>query len=457
MGLGITMAAIPKMGSPEALASMLVRELAQRNITFGLDNEAILNIMRERTIDEEVMIAAGKPPRKGRDASVEVLLEPPTFEASTGADGRLDYKNLQNIAEVKAGDVIARGSVADAGEPGINIFGKEVRPPALKERIRFPAGKNTVISGDGLEMQAAKDGFLRWNGERIDVAEIYLLRGDVDLRSGNIRYNGDVEIFGNVQPGFEVNGGGDVRIMGNIDAGSVTSQNGKVIVRGGVAGTSDRLASIVAEGDIQIGRARFAHLESRSGKIVANFAVEHSEITAAGDLILRAGPAMSCTVEVGGKVDVTNVSGDGDEMVESDSAAENSRGNRRKFVRVHAAPETAVQVLQEGVTGGFEGALHVLSAGGAKVRVPNRLREGSRYQLQFKLPNVDGTMWMDAEVIRRCEEEAQPQPQPQGQAGGTYAFRYVNIEPAVREALAKYCMAEDLRQHRLTGAADAKR
>ena len=447
LALGITMAYIPHMGSPEGLASALAGELRQRNVVFGLDNQAILDIMRERKIGEETVIATGKPARRGRDAAVEIVLEPPSFAAATDGSGRVDYKNVENVAEVKAGELISRGTPADLGEPGTNVFGKEIRPPAVRERVRHPAGRNTEISTDGLEMRAAKDGFLRWNGERIDVADIYLVRGDVDLRIGNIRYQGDVEILGSVQTGFQVVGGGDVRVLGSLDGGSVISEGGRVTILGGVLGSSEAPANVAAEGDIQVGRARFARLESRSGSIIANSAMEHSEIHAAGDLLLRSGPAMSCVVDVGGKVDVNKVSSGSVEVVDAGAKAEQpAHGNRRKHLRVIVSRPVAVQILHD-QRGTVEGALQDVSAGGARVRLRGRLIEGSRYRLQFKLPAVDGTMWMDAEVVRTCEP-----PNGQDPAGETsYGLQYVHIEPAVREALAKYCLAEDLRQRRLTG------
>jgi len=201
--VGITMSSIPEVGSPEGLAGVLIDELKKRNIVFGLDEEAILGIMRQRTLDEEVEIAHGVPPRSGSDAEVELLLLPPSFTAQAGEDGRVDYKNLENVSQVKAGDLVSRKTPADPGEPGVNVFGKPIRPPAVRD-AKHPAGRNTVVSEDHLEMQAATDGFLRWNDDKIDVVELYAVKGDVDLRTGNVRYDKDVEVLGDVTAGFEV-------------------------------------------------------------------------------------------------------------------------------------------------------------------------------------------------------------------------------------------------------------
>ncbi|HEX6512995.1 MAG TPA: flagellar assembly protein A, partial [Chloroflexota bacterium] len=172
MTLAVIMSSIPEQASPETLAAMLTSELGQKNVVFGLDQEEILRIMRERIVGEEVEVAHGTPPRPGRDAELEMLLLPPSFVAHSGEDGRVDFKSIENVNQVKAGDVISRKIPADPGEPGVNVFGKPIRPPAIRE-ARHPAGRNTVISEDGLEMRAARDGFLRWNEGKVEVLQLY--------------------------------------------------------------------------------------------------------------------------------------------------------------------------------------------------------------------------------------------------------------------------------------------
>lgn len=445
LGLGLTMEYIPRMGSPASHVEALVAELNRRNIVYGLDRQAIYQVISDRVLHQEVVVARGNPVRAGKDADLELLLLPPTFLTASSEDGQIDYKNLDNVSQVKAGDVISRGAPCELGQPGMNVFGKEIRARAVRERIRHPAGRNTVISQDGLEMSAAKDGYLRWNGDVIDVCELYLVEGDVDLRTGNVRYDGEVEVYGNVLPGFEVVAGDSVRVFGSVE-GRVVSQKGKVSVSRGVMGSDGTLASVTAEGDIQLGHARFARIESKTGNVTANFAVEHSEIHAAGDLRLLTGPAMSCVVEVGGAVDVIELSGRTDAETPPPQITQTSEANRRQYVRVVVSPPPDVQLLREG-SETLRGIVQDLSAGGAKVRLDGRLREGERRNLQFKIAGVDGTMWMEAEVVRECE----PLTTDGASKQRAYGLAFAHVEPAVREAIVKFCVAEDLRQHRLTG------
>jgi hypothetical protein len=56
-------------------------------------------------------------------------------------------------------------------------------------------------------------------------------------------------------------------------------------------------------------------------------------------------------------------------------------------------------------------------------------------------------MWMEAEVVRECPPLNADQPKEEK----SYALTFVHIEPAVQETIVRYCVAEDLRQHKLIG------
>lgn len=445
--LGIAMTNIPEQASPETLAKLLLDDLKKRNLTYGFDESVVLGIMQRRTLGELVEIAHGTPPKPGKDAEIQMVLLPPTFMAEADEKGQVDYKNIENVSEVKADDVIARKIPSDPGEPGFNVFGKEVRPGPVRD-ARLPAGRNTKVSDNGLELLAAKDGFLRWKADKVEVVELYLVMGDVSLKTGNIRYQNEVEIHGNVLPGFEVLGGGDVRIFGSVDGGKVVSENGSVTVWHGVMGSAEGPAMISALGDVQIGRARFAKIESKTGNVTANNAVENSEIRAAGDLTLHSGPALNSVVEVGGKVDVMAISRERERPAMGHEAFSSSTGNRRKYVRAIISSPIGVDLTPDDSNHLVQGVIQDLSAGGLKVRIAGRLREGARFQLQFKIPGVEGTMWMDAVVVRTVD----PMNADKSESHRSYGMEFTHVESSVREAIARYCLAEDLRQQKLARA-----
>src|SRR5690349_3667891 len=108
MTLGMTVLELPEDASPEAQVELLQGELNKRNVAFGVEAEALRRIVRDRVLNEEVEVAHGTPPRPGKDSELELLLTPPSFVAQSADGGRVDYRNIQNVSPVKAGDVISR-------------------------------------------------------------------------------------------------------------------------------------------------------------------------------------------------------------------------------------------------------------------------------------------------------------------------------------------------------------
>ncbi|MDE3074628.1 MAG: DUF342 domain-containing protein [Chloroflexota bacterium] len=440
MALSVTLLFVPRMASPDSLTQQLIEDLGKRKVVFGLDQNVTQDLIRRRTLGSETVVARGVPVRRGSDAEIEMLKLPPSFLPTAGPDGKVDFRNIENIAQVAAGEVISRKIPIDEGEAGTNIFGMKLAPPKVKD-ANHPAGQNCAISEDGLEMSAAIDGYLRWNASKIDVVDLYVVNGDVDFNTGNIRYQGSIEVRGSVRAGFEVVAGRDATIVGMVDGGMVVSENGSVSVGQGVIGNSEAMGVVIATGDVKIGRARFAKIESKAGSIAASYAVEHSELKAAGDLTLNAGPAVACVIDVGGEVNVSDVSEH--EAHETERASSNA-SQRRQFVRVQLLPALDVDIKRQNPATTIQAKLVDISAGGCRVRTQVRFKAGEEFQLQFRLPEVEGMVWMDAQILRAVDSPAE-----RLDSRITYAVKYHEVEKSVRESLAKFCQAEDFRQNRL--------
>jgi len=88
-------------------------------------------------------------------------------------------------------------------------------------------------------------------GARVDIVQLYAISGDVDYSTGNIDFNGEVYVAGDVQPGFKVRATGNVRIDGMVDSANVES--GKdLLISGGINGHGE--SKIVSGGEMS---ARF--------------------------------------------------------------------------------------------------------------------------------------------------------------------------------------------------------
>ena len=85
---------------------------------------------------------------------------------------------------------------------GIDIFGNKI--DFLPVNAFFQVGNNITISEDKLSLIANIDGCLFIKSGVLHVDDVYQIRGDVDFHTGNIDFNGDVIIGGDVKSGFQI-------------------------------------------------------------------------------------------------------------------------------------------------------------------------------------------------------------------------------------------------------------
>lgn len=263
-------------------------------VTSGVDWNAVDEILAKRLFDKTHVIAANKPPGQSRDAWIEEKIKIDSdVKPVEGQDGLVDFKNVDNIHQVKKGDVLAVKHPAVQGEPGVDIFGRP-QPAAPAKDVVFRVGLNTEVSADGLSLLAATGGYVYRQGVAIHVGVTYTLRGDVDFKTGNLHYQGDILIQGSVRDGFEVRARGDVTVEGNVDAAEIVSLEGSVTVKAAVFGHGK--GSIKAKKGIRLLSAQDIALECE-GEIEVEAQLLNCRVVAGS---LRADKA-GCAV-VGGDV-----------------------------------------------------------------------------------------------------------------------------------------------------------
>ncbi len=248
--------------------SWLVDELAEADVTFGLDKEAIEDCCRRASGGEpvdDVVVARGKLPIPGEDGSIEFLVKPfdETPEYDEDESGQVNFRETNLFENVRAGDVIARSKPARAGEAGTTVQGKPipVRDPA---RAPLRAGSGAELSEDKSEVVATIDGRVMYRAGAVFVTE-ELVVDDVDLSTGHIDFIGHVRVRGDVVDGFNVRGVKGIVITGavghcalesegDIRLGGMTGLDGQGTIRCGGNLTANYLHEVVVEcdGDVTV-------------------------------------------------------------------------------------------------------------------------------------------------------------------------------------------------------------
>ncbi|MGF7035925.1 hypothetical protein J2T17_006971 [Paenibacillus mucilaginosus] len=205
--------------------SEVMRTLQSMGIVKNIRSAVIFQELAHPT-HERRLVAQGLRPEPSQDARLELYFAQEVQSSIEEKEGRtVDYRNHLHIPSVKKGDLIARRYPMVPGVIGYTVYGELIEPVPPKD-ITVIAKENVEIRGDG-EVYAAKDGRPRMTGNQavryFDIATSYVVNGDVDLKTGNIAFSGDVIVHGSVKEGMVIESLGNVYIFGNAYQATVTA------------------------------------------------------------------------------------------------------------------------------------------------------------------------------------------------------------------------------------------
>lgn len=255
--------------------------VAEAGIKAGVQMKMI-EVFAEAPIEgETIVVAKGKRAVDGKDGFFKFLFQSKEMAApSVLPDGSVDYSNMEVFKVVCKGERIVEYTHATNGEYGYDIMGKMVAPQRGKE-LPSLIGNGFTISEDGCEYIAMLDGKIVLEEEtRITISKLHVVDGNLDLSMGNIRFDGDVCIKGDVLGSVSIKATGFVKIDGHVENAIIESGKDCVIGKGMQGNTTGRVkaggsvfgkffeyASIEAKGDIQANYLLNSNAEAE-GKIV---------------------------------------------------------------------------------------------------------------------------------------------------------------------------------------------
>ncbi|UVI32524.1 DUF342 domain-containing protein [Paenibacillus spongiae] len=238
-------------------------------IQFGIDTVVLAKIAEQPKafFHTQTVIAQGQPAVNGQDGTIRLAynMEEEDRRPAELEDGKVDFKEISQLKNVKRGQLIAEKIAATEGTPGRLVTGDHLPGKNGKEAY-FKLGKNVVLNPEKTALYAAIDGLITMTDKsKINVFPIYEVNGDVDYKIGNIDFVGTVVIRGNVLTGFRVKASGDIRVIGGVE-GAELEADGSIDVTGGVLASN--------KGYI------------RAGKNVKSSFIQDGNVTAAEDVLV---------------------------------------------------------------------------------------------------------------------------------------------------------------------------
>jgi uncharacterized protein (DUF342 family) len=262
----------PGPGGCDLSAETYLSILRNNRVSYGVNEDFLREFADRPVYKENVLIAEGSRPVNGRDAYLQYNFETDQSKVRLreGANGRIDFKDLNIIKNVVEGQPLARKIPAETGIVGRTVTGKVI-PAKNGKDISLPLGKNVHVGDDGATIIADMNGQVVEVSGKINVEPVYTVQGDVNLKTGNIIFLGTVIITGNVEDGFSVKAAGNIEVNGTVEKAELDAE-GDVIVHQGITGKGS--------GMVRAGRSIWA-------RFIENAVVEAGSMVVVSDGIIN--------------------------------------------------------------------------------------------------------------------------------------------------------------------------
>lgn len=265
----------PTEGGKRISYEDFVSDLKYQNITYGIESSLLrthFNAGEDYCTD--IVVAKGKEAIPGEDARIEYCFNTDNHRRpAQKEDGSVDYFHLTTINQCRKGDVLARIIPEQPGEPGFDIYGEVIKSHEPKH-VNLKYGRNIQLSEDKMSITSLVDGHVSLVDDKVFVNDVYQVE-NVDVSTGNIEYEGSVEITGYVAANFEVKAGGNVLVGGLVEGAKIIA-GGNIIISKGMNGMGK--GYLKAGGDIVV--KFLENTRVASGGYVEAEAIMNSKVSA---------------------------------------------------------------------------------------------------------------------------------------------------------------------------------
>lgn len=259
----------------------IIDELVRHGVKYGVDEDAIKDFLQNRRYCTDYKLAKALMPQEGKDAHITYHFNTDlTLKPKRNEDGSVDFHQLDMISSCKKGDILATLTPADYGKPGIDVCGNVIKPAKVSSKtLRY--GNNIHLSEDGLQLISDVDGHVTLVNGKVFVSDTFEVKADVDSSTGDITYEGNVVVRGNVITGFAIRAKGDIVVNGVVE-GAYIEAGGQIVLKRGMQGMNK---GILKAGSNIITKF-LENAEVIAGGYISTESILHSKVSAKGDIIV---------------------------------------------------------------------------------------------------------------------------------------------------------------------------
>jgi len=245
------------LGGKHLTAKAILNSAQKSGVSKGFTKEQLLKLAHQAAKEPagsivKGEIAQGKDAINGKDSKIKLLVQSAQdriLRPKERDDGSVDMRDLGDIICVKVGDPLAKKIPLTDGTTGFTVTGTPLAPVAGEDVI-LQAGEGTTISPKNDQVLVSTlVGLPRIIDNGMEVDSVYRIK-NVDVSTGNIKFEGSVIIDGDICEGMKVTATGDITIGGFVESATLEA-GGDITIGSGIIGRKQDVEEISID-DIQM-------------------------------------------------------------------------------------------------------------------------------------------------------------------------------------------------------------
>jgi uncharacterized protein (DUF342 family) len=276
-------------GSPRAACPLekVVELVHGSKVRLSQDEDARLPELARTLVGDgkPIVVAKGRPAEAWKE--IDWLIPIGISSLRDYSDETVDLHEVSQFINVRAGQALCE--LPPPPKDGWSVLGQVIPAPPCT----FQLGDRAAIDPQKpSRVVAVEPGCVRFVGGRLSVEQHLEVPGDLDFKTGNIDFFGDVTVRGNVLDGFHIKSAKNIVIDGAVGAATLEAA-GALTIKGGVNG--GHKGRLVSGGNLQ---AHYLHMVSVEcgGDVLVDIECHDSTVVAGGRVSVSRGGI------VGGKV-----------------------------------------------------------------------------------------------------------------------------------------------------------
>jgi len=283
----------PAYGGAPVTFDQIRRSLKEKGIVSGLITSTEIEAVLKEGKATDYIIAQGTPAVPGLDAQFHSLVpEMQERRPQINEHGIADFRNLGSLILVKQGDPLMRRTLPTEGKNGQNILGQILIPKPSRNTPFTSELKGSMFDPDDNDLLLSAivgQPLLIPNGVMVSPT---ITVPQVNISSGNLSFDGTINILGDVMEGMKVYALNDIFVGGTVEAAELEA-GGNITIKGGLIGNSDSSAAstlsmggkISCKGSVSARFAKYVSIEAGTSIVIEEYSM-NNQLTAMNQILV---------------------------------------------------------------------------------------------------------------------------------------------------------------------------